>query len=90
MGSETPALSHNVTSITDNSTGNYTITIATDFSSVNYIAVGAPEGSASDSTQAEFLSQAAGTVILNLVDNAGSVSESNTTTFMVAMFGTQV
>jgi len=36
--------SYNITSITDNGTGDWTITIATDFSSVNYVAVATPYG----------------------------------------------
>ena len=39
-GSLSPSDSHNVTSLTDNGTGDYTITIASDMGNTNYCSVG--------------------------------------------------
>jgi len=60
----TIAASYNVTSVTRNSAGNYTITIANDFSSAAYAITTAVQHS-TISAQSQILSQAAGSFVLN-------------------------
>lgn len=62
--------SHNVTSITDNGTGDYTVTWATDFSSADYaIATAAISENSSSGVAANITSMAAGTVRLNTISD---------------------
>ena len=46
----TPPAAHNITSITDDGDGGVTVTIATDFSSINYVIVGTVLQAASDTS----------------------------------------
>jgi len=48
-------VSHNITSITDTGVGNLLVTIATDFSSANYVIVACPEGNTTDNDNAKLL-----------------------------------
>lgn len=68
-GVPTLQASHNITSITDTALGQLTITIATDFSSVNWVGLGLTEGASNSYTEAD--SKTAGSVILVSHDDAG-------------------
>jgi hypothetical protein len=63
--------SHNVTSVARNSEGNYTITWATDFGSVNYCCVGSSNG-----TAVKVSTKAAGTTVILTVDFANNAADS--------------
>lgn len=70
--------SYNVSSVTDNSTGLWTVNWNTDFSSVNYVAV---PGWRDDNDKVEFQvsggSQAAGTYEFKMVNGGGSFTDPN-------------
>lgn len=82
----TIAASYNVTSMTDNGTGNFTITIATDFSSANYVGV-AMVFDTGVTQVAHEASQFAGTfqIIVRGADNLVKDSEP----YFCVMFGDQ-
>ncbi len=67
--------SYNITSITDTATGRLTITIATDFSSVNWCGTANGEAVAGTSRFITLGSKAAGSVILEAQNDAGAVSD---------------
>jgi len=78
--------SYNVTSLTDTGTGAVTITIATDFSSVNYCVVATIEFTSTTVAQSCTTdSFAAGSVLLRSVVEAGSAADP--VTWSAAMFG---
>ncbi len=58
--------SFNVSSITDNSTGNYTVTWDTDFASVDYVAVAASSGGPSGGFITTLSSYATGSVVVQI------------------------
>ena len=81
--------SYNVSSVTDNSTGLWTVNWNTDFSSVNYVAV---PGWRDDDDKVEFQvsggSQAAGTYEFKMVNGGGSFTDPNAADDMhVVAFG---
>jgi hypothetical protein len=88
------AASYNVTSLTDNGVGNWTINWATDFSSANYAAVGTVIGDPAGNTASTFVAQigntnfAAGTTqfhSLRVSDGAGT----DPNNWACAVFGDQ-
>lgn len=81
--------SHNVDSITDNGTGDFTINWDTDFSSANYSVSGSLLMSSGDDTLIGFATKAAGSVQVLIVDSAGSATETNVSQAMVVAFGDQ-
>ena len=81
--------SYNVSSVTDNSTGLWTVNWNTDFSSVNYVAV---PGWRDDDDKVEFQvsggSQATGTYEFKMVNGGGSLTDPNAADDMhVVAFG---
>ena len=81
--------SYNITSLTDNGTGDTTVTIATDFSSANWCAVVcAGNASSANSRTAAVLARAAGTVRI-LTSNAFSGSNEDQDLVNFAGFGDQ-
>lgn len=78
-GAGTPALnaqSYNMTSITDTGVGILTVTIATDFSSASWIALAQQTQSAATTCMmVNSRTKAAGTVILDCDDNAGTAAD---------------
>jgi|TARA_R110002020_G_C16282123_1_gene771891 hypothetical protein len=68
---------YNTTSIADNGTGDLTVTIATDFSSVNWVAGYTTETAYTRSTNIENGGQAAGTLQIRTTDNNGTASDGN-------------
>lgn len=67
--------SHNITSVTDDSTGIVTVTIATDFSSANYVVVGITQQAGGTGETVRLWSQAAGTFTARCVNDAGTVAD---------------
>lgn len=87
----TPSLdaSHNVTSITDTSAGNVTVTIATDFSSANYCAVASGvTASGAAHTATVRTGQAAGSFIVRTLLTSSGADTDNINLAVVA-FGDQ-
>lgn len=87
----TPSLdaSHNVTSITDTSAGNVTVTIATDFSSANYCAVASGVTAAGTANAASVRTgQAAGSLIVRTYNTSTGTDTDNINLAVVA-FGDQ-
>lgn len=78
-------VSHNITSITDNGAGNLTVTIATDFSSANYVVIVGTEGGNARSGYAA--SKTAGTVECYARDVADAPTDP--TKWHIAFFGDQ-
>ena len=78
-GAGTPALnavSYNVTSIADTGVGILTVTIATDFSSASWVALcAATQSAATTCMMVNSRTKAAGTVILDCDDNAGTAAD---------------
>lgn len=89
-GTPSIAASYNITSITDTATGKLTITIATDFSSVNWVAV-ATTASADNALRAAGEStgtaRGAGAITINAYDSATTVADPVSWSF--AGFGDQ-
>lgn len=79
-------VSHNITSITDNGTGDLTVTLATDFSSANYVAVVACEISA-NARFANVSSKAAGSAVFKCYTTAEALTDP--TKWNIAFFGDQ-
>ena len=72
--------SYNTTSIVDNGTGDWTVTIATDFSSGNYCALSGVESNSNNGTNRfnsdiSLSGQAAGTLRLNVCDANGILAD---------------
>ena len=87
----TPSLdaSHNVTSITDTSAGNVTITIATDFSSANYAAIANGVTAAGTANAASVRTgQVAGSLIVRTYNSSTGTDTDNINLAVVA-FGDQ-
>jgi hypothetical protein len=87
----TPSLdaSHNVTSITDTSAGNVTVTIATDFSSANYAAIASAVTASGDARDAHVKTgQAAGTFVVRTFNTSTGTDTDNINIAVVA-FGDQ-
>jgi hypothetical protein len=76
--------SYNVTSITDDSTGQVTVTIATDFSSANYAVVGSAMGS---DVFVFINTAAAGSFVAQAVDDTGALTDPGNWCFVA--FGDQ-
>jgi len=76
-GAVTVNTSHNITSITRDSTGIFTVTIATDFSSAEYVCAGIYNNadSANNNKTVTFQAQAAGSVKINFGDGAGAATD---------------
>lgn len=79
--------SHNITSITDNGTGDVTVTIATDFSSVNYAILPGNISGQAYVTTVQSTSQAAG-VFQGITQNPGS-GTADPNNWFFACFGDQ-
>lgn len=78
--------SYNVTSLTDNGTGDWTVTIANDLSSANYAVAGlALETTGFDVVNMKVRAQAAGTVQINAYNEGGSAADPDA--FFVIGFG---
>lgn len=81
--------SHNVTSITDTSAGNVTVTIDTDFSSSNYVAVASGVTASGDAHDAHVKSgQTASAFIVRTFDSSSGTDTDNINLAVVA-FGDQ-
>ena len=81
--------SYNVTSITDNGTGDVTVTIATDFASADYAVVATVYGGGFFS--ASVFAQAAGSVqVKNWTTSGGLNPVADPTNYYIACFGTSV
>lgn len=80
--------SYNVSGITDNGTGDVTVTWDTDFSSADYAAIPAPHRSGS-ATSAMANSQLAGSVDVEIVRVESDSAASIDTSFSVVAFGDQ-
>lgn len=74
-GTPTLATSYNVTSITDTGEGALTVTIATDFSSANWCGLVASENSSRAFDTFENAGIAAGTVLLQQIDNNAAAQD---------------
>lgn len=74
-GNYTLAASYNVTSITDNGTGDLTVTIATDFSSADWALLALPHRVSTASWVLSVASQAAGSVRIGLTQAGGGAIE---------------
>lgn len=87
-GTGTPAIdaSYNITSIADTATGQYDITIATDFSSTNYCAVGTHSTGNGNDAGVVLNTFAAGVLSISTVSNGALVDPSKV---CVTMFGDQ-
>lgn len=83
-GTISPAGSYNVTSLTDNSTGNYTITWDVDFSGTGYSAVSSQGGGA---RYVDVQSYAVGTVLVRVFNS--SVAAEDADNVAVAAYGDQ-
>ena len=79
--------SYNITSVTRNSAGNYTITIDTDFSSANYACVAMPLQSGAVRGAYSSAAAAAGTFVVSIVD--GAQNPADATSVMAIFFGDQ-
>lgn len=84
----TLAASYNVTSVTRNNTGLYTVTIDTDFSSANYCVVGMPvnNGSNNRTVSMQSTTQAAGSFQVRIEDAGFTTTDIS---FYVVGFGDQ-
>ena len=87
-GSGTAAISssYNVTSLVDNGTGNYTVNIATDFSSANWCATMTTGTSFNTSDAKAISAQAAGSISILIASNGTPVDEA---IVCIAGFGDQ-
>lgn len=85
-GTPTLTTSYNVTSITDTGTGQLTVTIATDFSSANWCALGGVHST--NDLMPTIGSRAAGTVRLDAYSSGGSL-EDPTSSWNVVGYGDQ-
>jgi len=65
-GSLSPRDSHNVTSLTDNGTGDYTVTIASDMGNTDYCSVGSGQNTSATSLGTVFNSASAATGTLQV------------------------
>ncbi len=74
--------SYNITSITDTATGRLTITIATDFSSVNWASAGGVDAATGTEHFLLFASKAAGSVIMEAERNGGALSDPDAWNFI--------
>lgn len=86
----TLAASYNITSVSRSTTGIYTLTIGTDFSSANWCAIGTTEKASSGSNflvSVSNASQAAGTITVNIETVSGS--NTDPPAFHVVGFGDQ-
>ncbi len=83
------AVSHNVTSISDDNTGEFTITIATDFSSADYVVAPGVEGGDNTSSSIHVItaSQAAGSVSFTVM--SGGTAPADAVNWYVVSFGDQ-
>lgn len=89
-GTPTLSTNHNITSISDDGTGNLGVTIATDFSTANYVVVASADYDGSGGTQPTTVSvrsRAAGTFTLRMDNDAGTDQDPGFLTF--ACFGDQ-
>lgn len=85
----TPSLdaSYNVTSITDTSAGNVTVTIANDFSSANYAAIASAVNASGDVTVAHVKNgQAAGSFVVH-TSNSSTGTDTDNINLAVVAFG---
>jgi hypothetical protein len=82
------AAGHNVASVTDTGTGNWTVNYTTACSSADYVALITPLGTSSMRGNVPFVaSQATGSVTINVVDNgAGAAIETGITAMLVAVY----
>jgi len=86
-GTGTPAIlaSGNVSSITDNGTGDYTVNFTTAMPDANYAVEVSSLASASNAPRhAQYNTQATGSVVVYCIDTAGGVADP--TSFSVAIF----
>jgi len=86
-GTGTPAIlaSGNVSSITDNGTGDYTVNFTTTMPDANYAVEVSSLASASNAPRhAQYNTQATGSVVVYCIDTAGGVADP--TSFSVAIF----
>ena len=67
--------SHNITSITDDGVGKYTVTIATDFSSANYAALATAFNSATNANSADVSTVVAGSYQIGTYNSAGTPTD---------------
>jgi len=79
--------SYNITSVTDNGTGDYTITIATDFSSTAFAVVATASTTAGAPLIVGSVIVDASNVRIRVTDHAGSATDANV--LSVIMFGDQ-
>ncbi len=86
MGTATLNDSFNVDSVSDDGTGDFTVTWATNFSSVNYATVVTCEAAAGGA-RPELANPAAGTIDINTTNHAGAASDP--TSVNVVAFGDQ-
>jgi hypothetical protein len=84
-GTDSIYVSHNVTGIADEGTGDFTITIATDFSGINYVVNGTCSNNCYIHQDAA--TPTAGTVRVQARSDSGTAT--NTTHTYIAMFGDQ-
>lgn len=88
-GTPTLETSHNVTSITDTSAGNVTVTIATDFSSANYAAIASAVNASGDITVAHVKTgQGAGSFVVH-TSNSSTGTDTDNINLAVVAFGDQ-
>lgn len=85
-GTPSNIVSHNVTSITDAGTGLLTVTIATDFSSANYVAVAQVFMATNDKERCFVNSVTAGTFQITIRNDSGVIDPDG---LFVACFGDQ-
>ena len=84
------SVSHNVTSITDNATGNFDVVWDTDFSSANYSANANVLASSAANRKATVIAQAAGTItVITQAGSADAPDEADITDVLVTVFGDQ-
>lgn len=77
---------YNVSGIVRNSSGNYTVSFATSFSSANYVA----SGNAAATSGEKIVvcdSQGTGSIVIKVLNGSGNPTETNVTSIMVTGFG---
>lgn len=88
LANGTVSASYNVTGVAQNSTGDWTVTIATDFSTANYaILITVLDGTAGDEFFCHVVTQAAGTFTIKAEDVTGADADPDAIFF--ACFGDQ-
>lgn len=82
-------VSYNVSSITDNAAGDWTVNFTTSFSSANYVAIGTPQVTAATDKMVTTQTQTASACQLATTNGSGGKNETNVSTISCVFFGDQ-